>query len=105
MKEDERIKNGIADQADRKRWRASSVRVAIRKSGLSPTSLYAILDGKRFDGANSQRLDMQLATKLQAPTSQLQSQTMAAPGSRYISAPGNHQFCNLGQPTALPRGK
>jgi hypothetical protein len=36
----------IAERADRKRWKAGGVRAAIRKSGLSPTTVYAILDGK-----------------------------------------------------------
>lgn len=36
----------IAEASDRKRWRASGVRVVIRKSGLSPTTVYAILNGK-----------------------------------------------------------
>jgi hypothetical protein len=36
----------VADIADRKKWRAPGVRAAIRKSGLSPTTVYAILEGK-----------------------------------------------------------
>lgn len=36
----------IAEALDRKRWRVGGVRVAIRKSGLSPTTVYAILDGR-----------------------------------------------------------
>ena len=36
----------IAEASDRKRWRASGVRVVIRKYGLSPTTVYAILDGQ-----------------------------------------------------------
>jgi hypothetical protein len=36
----------IAKASDRKIWRAGGVRAAIRKSGLSPTTVYAILDGK-----------------------------------------------------------
>jgi len=36
----------VADPSDRKRWRAIGVRVLIRKSGLSPTTVYAILDGE-----------------------------------------------------------
>src|SRR5260370_5797893 len=36
----------IAEASDRKRWRASGVRIAIRKSGLSPTTVYRIIDGK-----------------------------------------------------------
>jgi hypothetical protein len=36
----------IAEASDRKRWRVGGVRVAIRKSGLSPTTVYAILNGK-----------------------------------------------------------
>jgi len=36
----------VADLSDRKKWRASGVRAAIRKSGLSPTTVYAILEGK-----------------------------------------------------------
>jgi hypothetical protein len=36
----------VADPGDRKRWRATGVRAAIRKSGLSPTTVYAILEGK-----------------------------------------------------------
>src|SRR5215469_2831520 len=37
----------VADPRDRKRWRTMGVRAAIRKSGLSPTTVYAILDGKQ----------------------------------------------------------
>jgi len=36
----------FADVSDRRRWRAKGVRAAIRKSGLSPTTVYAILEGK-----------------------------------------------------------
>ena len=36
----------VADVSDRKKWRASGVRAAIRKSGLSPTTVYAIFEGK-----------------------------------------------------------
>ena len=36
----------VADVSDRKKWRARGVRAAIRKSGLSPTTVYAIFEGK-----------------------------------------------------------
>src|SRR5215831_15593290 len=36
----------VADVSDRMRWRASGVRAAIRKSGLSPTTVYAIFEGR-----------------------------------------------------------
>jgi hypothetical protein len=36
----------IADAADRKRWRRIGVRHLMRKSDLSQTTVYAILDGK-----------------------------------------------------------
>jgi hypothetical protein len=39
-------KMAVADLSDRTRWRASGVRAAIRKSGLSPTTVYAILEGQ-----------------------------------------------------------
>jgi hypothetical protein len=39
-------KMAVADLSDRKRWREGGVRAAIRKSGLSPTTVYAIFEGK-----------------------------------------------------------
>ena len=39
-------KMAVADLSDRKKWRARGVRAAIRKSGLSPTTVYAIFEGK-----------------------------------------------------------
>jgi hypothetical protein len=39
-------KMAVADVSDRKKWRAGGVRSAIRKSGLSPTTVYAIFEGK-----------------------------------------------------------
>jgi len=39
-------KMAVADASDRKKWRAGGVRAAIRKSGLSPTTVYAIFEGK-----------------------------------------------------------
>jgi serine/threonine protein kinase len=39
-------KMAVADFSDRKKWRAGGVRSAIRKSGLSPTTVYAILNGE-----------------------------------------------------------
>ena len=39
-------KMAVADVSDRKKWGASGVRAAIRKSGLSPTTVYAIFEGK-----------------------------------------------------------
>jgi hypothetical protein len=39
-------KMAVADVSDRRKWRESGVRAAIRKSGLSPTTVYAIFEGK-----------------------------------------------------------
>jgi hypothetical protein len=36
----------IAEASDRRKWRASGVRVVILKSGLSLTTVYTILDGR-----------------------------------------------------------
>ena len=39
-------KMAVADLAERRKWREGGVRSAIRKSGLSPTTVYAIFEGK-----------------------------------------------------------
>jgi hypothetical protein len=42
--------------ADRKRWARVGVRELIRKSGLSQKAVYAIVEGKPFDGTRSRLL-------------------------------------------------